>query len=219
MATSGSDTWFYRYLAPPVREVLEEGPAGEQRLKDHRHAEVCVLFTDIRGFTALSRSIDADTLARTVKIHMAYQAQTVERLGGYVDNFTGDGLMALFEGEGMEARACQCALEIMEQSRCPPPSPEVRAVSIGIGVHSGSVVKASVGCDSWQVYTSVGEAVNIASRLCDHARDPDEILTSETVRQAVGTQASDIGVVVEPFAGSPPRDVDPALALYRLRRN
>ena len=217
MATWGPETWFYRYLAAPIREVLEEGVAGEQRLKAHRHNDVCVLFTDIRGFTALSQTIDPDLLTRTVNRHADYQSQSVERFGGYVDNFFGDGLMAIFEGEDMEARACQCALEVMAQSRRPPESPDVRAVPIGIGIHAGAVVRASFGSDRWQTYTAIGAAVNIAARLCDHAAGT-EIVVSETVRQALPWAGSDDTMAFEAFSGEPPRDVDPGLGLYRLRR-
>jgi len=217
MGTWGPETWFYRYLAAPIREVLEDGVAGEQRLKAHRHDDVCVLFTDMRGFTALSQTLDPNLLTRTVDSHADYQSQSVERFGGYVDNFFGDGLMAIFEGAGMEARACQCALEVMAQSRRPPESPDVRPVPIGIGIHAGSVVRGSFGSERWQTYTTIGAAVNIAARLCDHAAGT-EIIASETVRQALSWPARDETVVFEALGGEPPRDVDPGLALYRIRR-
>ncbi|AGM40216.1 guanylate cyclase [Spiribacter salinus M19-40] len=217
MATWGPETWFYRYLAAPIREVLEDGGGGEQRLKARRYNDLCVLFTDIRGFTALSQTIDPDLLSRTVGIHARYQSQSVERFGGYVDSFFGDGLMAIFEGDGMEARACQCALEVMEQSHRPPESADVRAVPIGIGIHSGSVVRGSFGSEHWQTYTTIGAAVNIAARLCDHAAGT-EIVISDTVRQALPWPERDGAILFDPVTGEPPRDVDPGLPLYRIRR-
>jgi len=116
----GQGTWFYRYISPPLREVLDAGPEVDKLLRRPRLISACVMFTDIRGFTALSRSIDPNRLVDTLNLHMAQQARSLEQFGGYIENFKGDGLMAVFEGEAMEARACHCALDILDGARRPP---------------------------------------------------------------------------------------------------
>ena len=210
----GQTTWFYRYLVPPVREVLEAGPAGEKALRAPRHADVCVLFTDIRGFTELSRVIEPEVLSDTVNLHVAHQARSVDQYGGYVYNFTGDGLMALFEGERMEERACRCALDIMDTAQRPPAQRNARSVPLGVGLHAGHAVFASVGCESWRTYTAMGKTVNTAARLCDHARRPPGVIVSETVRRRSSTAT---GLAFEPLGGALPQGVDSDLGLYRLR--
>ncbi len=209
-------TWFYRYLSPPIREVLDAGPAAEKMLRAPRHAEVCVLFTDIRGFTEMSRTIGVEVLTETVNFHIAEQAQSVEQFGGYVDNFTGDGLMALFEGWQKEERACQCALAIMDGAGQAPPTPsKARPVPLGVGLHAGHVVLASLGCETWRTYTAIGRTVNVAARLCDHAVRP-AIITSEVVREQVPEACS---MAFDTLWGDAPRGVDQSLGLYQLRHS
>ena len=208
----GQGTWFYRYISPPLREVLDSGPEVDKLLRRPRLISACVMFTDIRGFTALSRSIDPTRLVDTLNLHMAQQARALEQFGGYIENFKGDGLMAVFEGEAMEARACQCALDILDGARQPPGNGS--PVPLGIGLHAGEVVRASIGGESWRVYGSFGSMVNTAARLCDYARGP-AILASGTVKAAA---TPDAGLTFQPFVGPRPSDVDASLEIFELDR-
>ena len=204
-------SWFSRYLAPPVRELLDAGPFAEHALRSPRHANACILFTDIRGFTELSRSIAPGVLIGTVDRCIGRQARAVERHGGYVDNFTGDGLMAIFEGPGMEENACRCALEIVWGASRQTPGRDEYAVPIGAGLHSGDVVMGSVGCESRLTYTTIGETVNVAARLSGRATGRDVVI-SETVREAL---SEGLAGRFSRLPGRSPSGVDPAMALYR----
>ncbi len=204
-------SWFSRYLSPPVRELLDAGPFAERALRSPRHANACILFTDIRGFTELSRSMDPDVLIDTVDRCIGRQAHVVERYGGYVDNFTGDGLMAVFEGYGMEENACLCALEIVQRPGRMGLSRADDQVPIGAGLHSGDVVMGSIGSESRLTYTTVGDTVNVAARLSGRAAGCDVVI-SEPVRAALSDGAARR---FRRLQGPAPAGVDPAMALYR----
>lgn len=168
------------------------------------------MFTDIRGFTALSRRIDANRLVDTLNLHMAQQARSVEQFGGYIENFTGDGLMAVFEGEAMEVRACHCALDVLGGARQPPGNGP--SVPLGIGLHAGEVVRASIGGERWRTYGTLGDTVNVAARLCDYARGP-EILASGVVQAAA---IPDVDLTFRHFLGSRPSDIEASLEIFQL---
>ncbi len=103
-----------QYLSKRTREVAEVAaqtgllPSPEQR-------EVVILFTDIRGFTALSEEMEPDRLFSLLNAQLAMQVDLVYKFGGYVDKFGGDGLMAVFDGvKNMAVQSCLCALKIVE---------------------------------------------------------------------------------------------------------
>lgn len=208
--------WFKPYLTPPVRELMDAGPSvARNRLGSPRRAHVCILFSDIRGYTALSRNIDPDALRRTANRYIARHAWAVERHGGYVDNFTGDGVMAVFEGEGMTEAACHCALEIVGMARQWQRAGRHGAAAVGVGLQVGDVVMGTLGCQSRMTYTAIGETVNTAARLCQHARGPD-VITTQAVRDEI---PEDSRLRFDRLLSPGPEDLDPALTLYWLERN
>lgn len=204
-------SWFSRYLSPPVRELLDAGPFAERALRSPRHVDACILFTDIRGFTELSRSMDPEVLIDTVDRCIGRQALAVERYGGYVDNFTGDGLMAVFRGRLMEENACLCALEIVQRPKRKGMSRADDGVPVGAGLHSGDVVMGSIGCESRLTYTTVGNTVNVAARLSGQAAGCDVVI-SEPVRAALSEAWARRFRRLEEAT---PAGVSPTMALYR----
>jgi class 3 adenylate cyclase len=206
--------WFSRYLTPPLRELLDRGPAAKRSLDEPREAYACILFTDIRGFTELSRTIRPNALFGALDRQVGPQSELVDYYGGYVDNFTGDGVMAVFEGDGIEDNACRCAIEVAEVAQSQSRYGGDGQVPVGVGLHVGDVAMGSVGCANRSTYTSVGQTVNVAARLCDRASGP-EVLTTQTMRDAV---ADPSGMNFEAYADQAPPGVDDGLGLYRLRR-
>lgn len=204
-------SWFSRYLSPPVRELLDAGPFAEWALRSPRHANACILFTDMRGFTELSRSIAPGVLMGTVNRYIGYQARAVEHHGGYVDNFTGDGLMAIFEGRRMEEKACRCALEVVRRPGEGAVDEARDRVPIGAGLHSGEVVMGSVGSESHLTYTTIGETVNAAARLAGRANGCNVVIT-ESIRSALSEA---LARRFSRLRGASPGGVDPSMTLYR----
>lgn len=173
-----------RYVSPRIRKLIERRAADQSASPPPQQREVCILFSDIRGFTALSQSIEPTELFRAVSQHLGTQVECVYTHHGYVDKFGGDGVMAVFDGEEMAYDACRCALDIMERVSTLPPLSDDSPVPVGVGIHAGPVVIGNIGSGDHLDYTAIGETVNVAARLCGHA-DPMTIIVSEAVHDRV----------------------------------
>jgi adenylate cyclase len=171
-----------RYLSPRVAALAEEYSEGAT-LPAPMERRVAICMTDIRGFTALSETMDPVQLFTLLSAHLRQQIELVYRHGGYVDKFNGDGLMAIFDGEDMVEKSCLCALEIMELTGAKGENSD--KFPIGIGIHSGSVVMGNIGSPDHLDYSAVGTSVNLAARLCGYAQ-PETIIVSDAVREVIG---------------------------------
>lgn len=175
-----------RYISPRLRRLIEQScEAGEPLPPQERN--VCILFSDIRGFTALSQTIPPPLLFSTISHQLGAQVEVVYRHRGYIDKFGGDGIMAVFDGDTMAWDACSCALEIMRLAETMPFNNEP-SMPVGIGIHIGPVVEGNIGSGEHMDYSVIGNTVNLAARLCGYAHSRD-IIVSETVRAAVGDDA------------------------------
>jgi adenylate cyclase len=126
---------------------------------------VCVMFTDIRGFTEMSRIIDLEVLFSRVSRQLGRQVDMIHKYNGYIDKFGGDGLMAIFDGENAVVNACRCAKNILQSEEMIADEP----LPIGIGLHYGPVLIGNIGSEEHLDYSALGETVNLASRICEHA--------------------------------------------------
>ncbi len=163
---------FSGYVSPQVLKGILSGrlAAGQQGERQ----QVCVLFSDIRDFTTISEHLAADRVVELLNAYFDRMARIVHHHGGLVDKFIGDGMMALFgtpqrlpcpEKNAMEAaREMLLAVEELNVVFRQRNLPEIR---IGIGVHSGEAVIGHLGSSERHEYTAIGDAVNVAARVCD----------------------------------------------------
>ena len=171
---------FARYTSDAVvEEVLR---AGEVRLSGEKRA-VTVLFADIRNFTALAESLPPEQVMAMLNEVLGELADAVLAFGGTLDKFLGDGLMAMFGApvchEDDARRAVECALAMMDAVRARNArQTQGPTLELGIGINTGQVVVGSLGSAKRTEYTCIGDAVNVAARLCALA-GPGEILTGE----------------------------------------
>ncbi len=172
-----------RYISPRIRQMIEH--SGHTELPPPEEREVCILFSDIRGFTALSQNLPPTMLFSNVSRQLGAQVDAVYRNRGYVDKFGGDGIMAVFDGDSMAWDACRCALEIM--SAAAQIAEHEIPMPLGIGIHMGRAVVGNIGSGDHLDYSVIGNTVNLAARLCGYAHSQD-IVVSEAVRVAVGDE-------------------------------
>jgi adenylate cyclase len=153
------------------REIAEELLKGEVRLGGEiRFATV--LFSDIRGFTGISESIEPQQLVAMLNEYLTLMSRIVEKHHGVIDKYIGDAIMALFgapiahaEDVDNSLRAALdmlWALEDFNYRRAWEGKPPVR---IGLGVNTGPVVAGNMGSEDRLNYTVLGDSVNLASRL------------------------------------------------------
>lgn len=189
---------FGQHVSPAVVERLlatQAEPPSEIR-------PVCVLFLDIRGFTAMSHVRSAGETVDLLNDFFAAMVEIVDRHGGIVNKFLGDGFLALFGAPLADPKAADHALAagrdmlaaVDDWNRARP----AQALRVGIGIHAGDAVTGTVGSAQRKEYTVIGDTVNLAARL--------EQLTKETgarllVSDALANQArSSGGVALGPMA-------------------
>jgi class 3 adenylate cyclase len=130
--------------------------------------DLAFLFTDIRGFTSLCEGLTPEEVVKIVNKYLNLQTGIILGNGGDIDKFMGDAIMAMFEGEDKEMKACRTAMEIREAMASAAEERRTwkeKAVSVGIGINAGPVVFGSVGAKDRMDFTSIGDTVNLAARL------------------------------------------------------
>ena len=160
-----------RYFSPNVREEIASAgvdfftPGGKEQ-------EVVVLFSDIRGFTALSETLGARGIVRLLSDYQKIMLDVIFTHEGTLDKFIGDAILATF-GTPTTApddadRAVACAREMMlaldqwNRTRRQAGEPEIRT---GIGIHAGPAIVGNIGSEDRLEYTVIGDTVNTASRV------------------------------------------------------
>ena len=169
-----------RYVSPRT-EAIARLYAQTGVLPAPRLQEVCILFSDVRGFTELSQEMEPEALLNVLSGHLETLVSLVYRHGGYVDKFSGDGLMAVFDGDDMVYNCCRCALDMLDASRARLASEGIRIHQMGIGINKGEAVLGNLGSAEHLDYTLIGRTVNLAARLCSMAQSLS-IVVSESVR-------------------------------------
>jgi len=137
-----------------------------------------LLFSDLRGFTRASFSQDAAEVFNFINQILALQISAVQHFGGYVDGFSGDGMLALFDDTSGAQQACQAALQILTLAGRTAIGPWDH-LPVAMGIHCGEVMRGDLGVQRRKVFTILGSPVNLAARLCGVA----------SAREAVVSQA------------------------------
>lgn len=196
-ATQRMRRLFARYTSDAVVEqVLQTGDVvltGEKR-------EVTVMFVDIRNFTSFAETFEPEVVMSTLNDILGRLADAVLAHGGTIDKFLGDGLMALFGAPVKrpdDAKlAVHCAREMLAAMAARNREADVK-LEVGIGINTGTVVAGSLGNERRTDYTCIGDAVNVAARLCALA-GPNEILMGAGTVQQLG-EARGIESLEEPL--------------------
>jgi adenylate cyclase len=182
---------FGQHVSPQVVERLMAGGATSQS----EIRRVAVMFVDFRGFTAGASTRTPREVVDRLDGAFAVLVDILDRHGGIVNKFLGDGFLALF-GAPLDApdaahRAVAAAREMLaanahanEATHWP--------LRIGIGIHFGEVVAGNIGSPRRKEYTVIGDTVNFASRLEALNKELDsQLLISAEVRAVLGEDCRD----------------------------
>ncbi|HTC21805.1 MAG TPA: adenylate/guanylate cyclase domain-containing protein, partial [bacterium] len=172
-----------KYISPEVaKKVLS---AGEGVALKGERRECVVMFTDIRGFTAMSENASPEKIVGDLNEYFTLMVDVVIKYEGTLDKFIGDAIMAVWGApvpfEDKELRGIKAALEMQDvlgQFNKARIDKKLSPLTMGIGLNSGVVVSGNLGSDKRTDYTVIGEEVNLASRLCSKAA-PGQVLISE----------------------------------------
>lgn len=163
--------------------------------------QVSVLFADVAGFTALSEKRDPEEIHEVINHCFELIATEVHKFEGTINQYTGDGVMALFGApiahEDGPRRAVHAALAIQDALRAY--SGELQAqrgfsLQMRIGLNTGMVVVGKIGDDLRMDYTAVGDTTNLAARLQQTAQPGSVVISQATYRMVSGFfETTDLG--------------------------
>lgn len=161
---------FAGLVSPAVLREILTGNLQPQLGGERR--EICLLFSDIRGFTTLSESLPPEEVTRLLDRYFSRMVAAIHAHGGTLDKFMGDGIMAFFGAPQPRDNPCADAFaaaqtmladlavlnrELADEKRS--------SLHIGIGLNFGTAVVGYVGAADRHEYTAIGDVVNTASRI------------------------------------------------------
>jgi len=182
------DASFRPYLPSVVAQQIRSGSgAGAARLGGEER-DVSALFADLASFTTFSESHTPTAVITMLNEYWAVVVPAIDAAGGIIEQFAGDGVMAIFNAGGVQPdharRAGRAALAIVEAGRplaaAHPDWPIFR-----VGVNTGPAVIGNVGVAGRLSFAAIGDTSNVAARLMS-AGDPGQVVISGTTWRALG---------------------------------
>jgi adenylate cyclase len=179
-----------RFMSAPVVEKILANP--DQIHLGGENQVVTILFSDIRGFTRLSEHMEPQFVVELLNEYFTEMTDLIFETGGTLDKYLGDGIMAVFGAPLTRPddawRSAKTAIEMQRALVLLNRDWEARgrpSVQMGIGINTGPVTAGNIGSSRRMDYTVIGDAVNLASRLCANAAG-GQILVSEFAFNQLG---------------------------------
>jgi class 3 adenylate cyclase len=176
------------FLPSQLAELMVS--SGDDSLLESHRRNIAIVFTDLRGFTAFSETAEPEEVMATLREYHDVMGALIREYQGTVEHFAGDGLMVFFNdpvpcpdpaglavGMAIAMRDRMAELSAMWRRRG-------HELGFGVGVSLGYATLGTIGFEGRFHYGAIGSVVNLASRLCDEARD-SQILISQRVLAAL----------------------------------
>lgn len=170
-----------------MEQVIQQG--DDSSSMQGKRCQLTIMFADIRSFTAMSEKMEPEQVVTMLNEYFDAMVQIIHNHGGFLDKFIGDEVMAIFGLNNTPeagAEGCiQAALEmqwithrIMKRW-----AHEGRPTfKVGIGVNSGEAIIGNLGSKDRMNYTVIGDTVNVAARLTQHAGGGEILISGSTAR-------------------------------------
>ncbi|MDX2255274.1 MAG: adenylate/guanylate cyclase domain-containing protein [Pseudanabaenaceae cyanobacterium bins.39] len=180
---------FGRYVTDEVVANLLETPEGLNLGGEKR--KVTILFSDLRGFSALFERITPEQGVQEISLYLDAMTAIVAEYQGTVNEFIGDGMMVIFgapiqrEDDTQRAVTCAIAMQLeMQTVNTKLNNMQLPSLEMGIGIHTGEVLAGNIGSHRRAKYTVMGSTVNLASRVESYTVG-GQVLISEAVLDEV----------------------------------
>ena len=181
--------------SPTAKFCGECGTRLTQATQSAEYKQVTVLFADVVHSMDIAAAVGAERLREIMAELVDRAAVVVQRYGGTVGKFTGDGIMAVFGApialEDHAVRACLAALGIQEEAKRLASDVQERdgvELQLRVGLNSGQVIAGEIGSGAFG-YTAIGEQVGMAQRMESVAPPGGVMLSASTARLVDGTAA------------------------------
>ena len=179
-----------RFATPEVAQDLQQSgfALGGRRVTG------TVMFSDIRGFTALVESQPPEETIELLNTYYTLMFDAISGHGGVVNQMIGDGLMAIFgaplplaDHAGAAVRAALDMIEMIELLNAERAAEGKRHLRIGVGIATGEMVAGYTGTQQRATYTCIGDTVNLAARLEAHTKTAQRaVLIDSATRTSLG---------------------------------
>jgi len=177
-----------RFLAPQLAELIVSH--GDEKILESHRREIVVVFCDLRGYTAFTETAEPEDQFEFLRQYHGALGPLITEFEGTLDHFSGDGIMVFFNDPvpcpDPAERAVKMAMAMREEAGkliatwlrdgC--------ELGFGVGIAQGYATLGQIGFSERSGYTAIGTVCNLASRLCDEAKD-GQILVSSRVARAV----------------------------------
>ncbi|MCF7929422.1 MAG: guanylate cyclase [Spirochaetales bacterium] len=182
---------FSRYLSEDIVQQLTDKPELVKPGGDKKIATI--FFADIRGYTTFSETKEPEYIIDVLNAYFSQAVEIIIKHKGYIDKFIGDAIMAAWgvplNSEEEDALAgVECAVELQQLIHSKKRTffvGEASHLSVGIGMHTGSLVAGNLGSERRMDYSVIGDTVNVAARLEGVAKSGEVIITEQT-REMIG---------------------------------
>jgi adenylate cyclase len=162
---------FGRYVSPQVADnILNLADTGELRLGGQQK-EVTILFADIRNYTRISEQMTPEAIVNMLNIYLSVMIERVLENEGMVNKFAGDNIMAVWNAPQSQSKHAFLAVKAAFEAQniianMQEKDPSLPRVQFGVGINTGIALAGNVGSSGRTEYTVIGDAVNLASRIC-----------------------------------------------------
>ena len=177
-----------RFMSSVVVEKILASP--DQIRLGGENQVATILFADIRGFTRLSERLPPQKIVELLNEYFSEMTDLIFDNGGTLDKYLGDGIMALFGAPWSKPddaqRAVKTAGEMQRALMALNHEWQARGqepLQMGLGINTGQVTAGNIGSSKRMDYTVIGDAVNLASRLCAHAAGGQILISESTFRE------------------------------------
>lgn len=194
---------FGRYLSDEIVNSILESPEGMKLGGESRN--ISIMMTDLRGFTALSENLPAETVLSIINNYLSVMTDLLHKYNGTIDEFIGDAILAIFgapiarENDAIRAVACaiemQIAMQRVNQWNRKHDYPDV---AMGIGINTGDAVVGNIGSEKRAKYGIVGSNVNLASRIESYTIGGQIYISENTLNECGGVLRIDGEMKVSP---------------------
>jgi class 3 adenylate cyclase len=187
------------FFSPQLAEAIVAG--GEELLKPHRR-EICVVFVDLRGFTAFTDRAEPEEVMEMLQDYHAVMGRLVLEHEGTLERFAGDSLMIFFNDPmPIEAPARQAVQMARAMQAAFTPLGEAWRkrgfeLGLGCGVAQGYATLGLIGFDGRRDYAAIGNVTNLAARLCGEAASGQVLIDRKTMAKLDGEiGATELGLL------------------------
>lgn len=203
---------FGRYMSDEVAENLLNDPKGMSRGGEQR--SVTILMADLRGFTAMADRMEPRNVVRIINNFLGEMTRVILKHEGTINDFIGDAILAIFgapvERDDDAERAIACAID-MQIAMGAVNERNVKfglpQVSMGIGLHSGTVVVGNVGSEDRVKYGVIGQTVNLAARVESYTVGGQVLASQRTVQAVDGDVVTGNDITIHPKGSDEPLNI------------